>query len=156
MAAYLIVDVDDLIRRFQSRDMNVDLQELAVGLRGGAALAAGLPNVSMLKAVAFANWSDIGHPSKAALQSFMRRNGYEIFDLPMREDVADALFIHYFSYDPDPIDELILATTNRDLLPLVKRIRITATRAFAFGAQKTCSKAQSSLRMSSSSRSKRC
>ncbi|MFQ3671955.1 MAG: NYN domain-containing protein [Aggregatilineales bacterium] len=125
MAAYLIVDVDDLIRRFQSRDMSVDLQELAVGLRGGAALAAGLPNVSMLKAVAFANWSDIGHPSKAALQAFMRRNGYEIFDLPVREDVADALFIHYFSYDPDPIDELILATTNRDLLPLVKRIRIT-------------------------------
>jgi hypothetical protein len=125
MAAYLIVDVDDLIRRFQSRDMSVDLQELAVGLRGGAALAAGLPNASLLKAVAFANWSDVGHPSKAALQAFMRRNGYEIFDLPVREDVADALFIHYFSYDPDPIDELILATTNRDLLPLVKRIRIT-------------------------------
>lgn len=125
MAAYLIVDVDDLIRRFQSRDMNVDLQELAVGLRGGAALAAGLPNVSMLKAIAFANWSDIGHPSKASLQAFMRRNGYEIFDLPVREDVADALFIHYFSYDPEPIDELILATTNRDLLPLIKRIRIT-------------------------------
>jgi hypothetical protein len=125
MAAYLIVDVDDLIRLFQSRSMNVDLQELAVGLRGGAALAAGLPNVSMLKAVAFANWSDVGHPSKAALQAFMRRNGYEIFDLPVREDVADALFIHYFSYDPDPINELILATTNRDLLPLVRRIRIT-------------------------------
>ncbi len=125
MAAYLIVDVDDLIRRFQSRDMSVDLQELAVGLRGGAALAAGLPNASLLKAVAFANWSDVGHPSKAALQAFMRRNGYEIFDLPVREDVADALFIHYFSYDPDPIDELILATTNRDLLPLVRRIRIT-------------------------------
>ncbi len=125
MAAYLIVDVDDLIRRFQSRDMNVDLQELAVGLRGGAALAAGLPNASMLKAVAFANWSDIGHPGKAALQKFMSRNGYEIFDLPVREDVADALFIHYFSYDPEPINELILVTTNRDLLPLVKRIRIT-------------------------------
>lgn len=125
MAAYLIVDVDDLIRRFQSRDMNVDLQELAVGLRGGAALAAGLPNASMLKAVAFANWSDIGHPSKAALRAFMQRNGYDIFDLPVREDVADALLIHYFSYDPEPINELILATTNRDLLPLVRRIRIT-------------------------------
>lgn len=125
MAAYLIVDVDDLIKRFQSRNMVIDLQELAVGLRGGASLAAGLPNPSRLKAIAFANWSDTTQPGKAALNSFMNRNGYDIFDLPVRDDVADALFIHYFSYDPDPIDELILVTTNRDLLPLIKRIRIT-------------------------------
>jgi hypothetical protein len=125
MTAYLIVDVDDLILRFQSRAMSVDLQELAVGLRGGAALAAGLPNPSRLKAIAFANWANNNHPNKTALKAFMSRNGYEIFDLPIREDIADVLFIHYFSYDPDPIDELILATTNRDLLPLVRRIKIT-------------------------------
>jgi hypothetical protein len=125
MAAYLIVDVDDLIRRFQTRSMTVDLQELAVGLRGGAALAAGLPNANRLKAIAFANWSNVDYASKPALQSFMARNGYDIFDIPVREDIADVLFIHYFSYDPDPIDELILVTTNRDLLPLVKRIKIT-------------------------------
>lgn len=33
MAAYLIVDVDDLLERFHARGMSVDLQELAVGLR---------------------------------------------------------------------------------------------------------------------------
>ena len=125
MAAYLIVDVDDLIKRFQARGIPIDLQELAVGLRGGASLAAGLPNPNRLKAIAFADWSTVGHPSKAALHSFMSRNGYEIFDLPVREDIADALFIHYFSYDPDPIDELILVTTNQDLLPLIRRIKIT-------------------------------
>ena len=42
MAAYLIVDVDDLLQRFTSKGISLDLQELAVGLRGGAALAAGL------------------------------------------------------------------------------------------------------------------
>jgi hypothetical protein len=125
MAAYLIVDVDDLIRRFAARSMSIDLQELAVGLRGGAALAAGLPNPTRLKAIAFANWSTGGNPAKSALYSFMSRNGYETFDLPVRQEVADALFMHYFSFDPDPIDELILVTTNPDLLPLVRRIKLT-------------------------------
>ena len=35
MAAYLIVDVDDLLQRFTSKGISLDLQELAVGLRGG-------------------------------------------------------------------------------------------------------------------------
>ena len=41
MAAYLVVDVDDLLNRFREKGITLDLQELAVGLRGGAALAAG-------------------------------------------------------------------------------------------------------------------
>ena len=49
MAAYLIVDVDDLIEHFRSRNIAVDLQELAVGLRGGAALAAGLVSADRLQ-----------------------------------------------------------------------------------------------------------
>jgi len=64
MAAYLIVDVDDLLHRFSSRGINVDLQELAVGLRGGAALAAGLFSADSLKAVAVSNWGI--HGSAAA------------------------------------------------------------------------------------------
>ena len=37
MAAYLVVDVDNLLEQLQRRGISIDLQELAVGLRGGAA-----------------------------------------------------------------------------------------------------------------------
>ncbi len=33
--------------------------------------------------------------------------------------------MHYFSFDPEPVDELILATTNSDLIPLVRRVKRT-------------------------------
>lgn len=126
MAAYLVVDVDDLLRRFSERHMSVDLHELAVGLRGGAALAAGLVSADRLKAIAVANWSRYrdkvgsGNP-----EVVFRASGYETFDVPARESLADILIIHYFSYDPDPVDELILATTSADLLPLIRRIKVT-------------------------------
>ncbi len=127
MAAYLVVDVDDLLQRFRSRGINVDMQELAVGLRGGAALAAGLVSPEQLKAIAVADWQKHRDKGSADLQHFFHAVGYEVFDVPRRESVPDALIIHYFSYDPDPVDELILATTSRDLVPLVRRIRKTRT-----------------------------
>lgn len=129
MAAYLIVDVDDLLSHFRRRNISVDLQELAVGLRGGAALASGLASADKLKAVAAANWS--AYPSgTGARQSVEPRYvfkaaGYDVFDIPDRQHLADALMMHYFSFDPDPVDELILATTNADLLPLVRRVKTT-------------------------------
>jgi hypothetical protein len=125
MAAYLIVDVDDLLERFHDRGISVDLQELAVGLRGGAALAAGLANVNMLKAVAVAGWDQ--HPSGigANPRQVFQAAGYDIFDMPHRASLADALIVHYFSFDPDPVDELILATTSSDLIPLVRRVKTT-------------------------------
>jgi len=126
MAAYLIVDVDDLLRRFKERQMSLDLQELAVGLRGGAALAAGLMSADKLKAIAVANWSAYAEESGSIdPQYIFKASGYDVFDCPTRENMADILIIHYFSYDPDPIDELILATTSADMLPLIRRIRMT-------------------------------
>lgn len=126
MAAYLIVDVDDLLRRFRERNMSVDLQELAVGLRGGAALAAGLVSADKLKAIAVANWPLYANrPGMVDPQYIFKAAGYEVFEVTHRGSLADVLIIHYFSYDPDPIDELILATTSRDLLPLIRRIKIT-------------------------------
>ena len=125
MAAYLIVDVDDLLKRFGERRMAVDLQELAVGLRGAAALAAGLVSADKLKAIAVANWSHYDRAGAVDPQYIFKVSGYEVFDVPHRESLADVLMIHYFSYDPDPVNELILATTSRDLLPLIKRIRVT-------------------------------
>jgi len=126
MAAYLVVDVDDLITRFQQRGMNIDLQELAVGLRGGAALASGLISADKLRAIAVADWQRYENqhvmPNPKVI---FQAAGYDVFDIPLRESMADVLIIHYFSYDPDPIDELILATTSRDLLPLIRRIKVT-------------------------------
>ncbi len=130
MAAYLIVDVDDLLEHFRSRSIAVDVQELAVGLRGGAALAAGLSTPDKLRAVAAADWD----AKKAARrktraqadpQMVFTAAGYETFQVPPRSSLADALIVQYFSYDPEPVDELILATTNPDLVPLVRRIRTT-------------------------------
>jgi hypothetical protein len=125
MAAYLIVDIDDLVRHFQSRGLSMDYQELAVGLRGGAALAAGLATADKLKAIAVANWQTIVEGGNSKLQQSFATAGYEIFDIPMRDSISDALIIHYFSYDPEPVDELILATTSKDLLPVIHRVKTT-------------------------------
>lgn len=124
MAAYLIVDVDDLLQRFRMRGISLDLQELAVGLRGGAALAAGLISADSLKAVAVSNWSAHG-AAGANYQRIFRAAGYDVFDMPRRDSLADALIVHYFSFDPEPVDELILATSSPDLTPLVRRVRTT-------------------------------
>ncbi len=122
MAAYLVVDVDDLLQRFQARGLSVDLQELAVGLRGGAALAAGLATVEKLKAIAVANWTVHSRQTRNIFQNA----GYEIsVDVLERDKLADMLIFHYFSFDPDPVDELILVTTSRDLIPLIRRVRTT-------------------------------
>ncbi len=124
MAAYLIVDVDDLLQRFNGRGISVDLQELAVSLRGNAALAAGLISADSLKAVAVANWEAHGNAG-TNYQRIFKAAGYDVFDMPLRESLADALIMHYFSFDPEPVDELILATSSADLIPLVRRVKTT-------------------------------
>ena len=128
MTAYLVVDVDDLLQQFLKRGIVVDLQELAVGLRGGAALAAGLVSADRLKAIAVANWQlyqDRAPGFSPNTQRIFKSAGYDVFDIPQRESLADALIMHYFSFDPDPVDELILATTSRDLIPLIRRVKTT-------------------------------
>ncbi|MBC8100243.1 MAG: NYN domain-containing protein [Armatimonadetes bacterium] len=127
MAAYLVVDVDDLMHRFRVRGIVVDLQELAVGLRGGAALAAGLINADKLKAIAVADWQSHRAQGSIDLQYIFKAAGYDVFDIPRRDSMTDALIIHYFSYDPEPVSELILATTSPDLIPLVRRVKMTRT-----------------------------
>jgi uncharacterized LabA/DUF88 family protein len=126
MAAYLVVDVDDLLAHFERRNIAVDIQELAIGLRGIAALAAGLMSADQLRAVAVADWKQ--HTARRGAldpQVVFRTAGYDTFDVSRRALLADALIMQYFSFDPDPVDELILATTNPDLVPLVRRIKTT-------------------------------
>jgi hypothetical protein len=137
MAAYLIVDVEDLIQRFQARGIAVDIQELAVGLRGSAALAAGLVSSDKLKAIAVADWDSFKRkPGMLDPQAIFKASGYDCFNVPRRDSLADILIIHYFSYDPEPVDELILATTSRDMLPLIRRIKTTrSARIRMWGAE---------------------
>ncbi len=137
MAAYLIVDVQDLLQRFYQRGMAIDTQELAVGLRGSAALAAGLVSSDKLRAIAVADWQWFkNQPNVLDPEPIFRASGYDVFDVAHRESLADILIIHYFSYDPDPVDELILATTSRDLLPLIRRIKTTrSARIRMWGAE---------------------
>jgi len=123
MAAYLVVDVDDLLHYLRSHGISVDTQELAVGLRGSAALAAGLASADGLKTIAVADWQS--ENGLTDTEFVFKSAGYDTFDMPHRDSLADALIIHYFSYDPDPVDELILATTSRDLLPVIRRVTTT-------------------------------
>jgi hypothetical protein len=96
-----------------------------VGLRGGAALAAGLVSVDTLKAIAVADWQTLRDEGSADLEYIFKAAGYDVFDHSGRDDLADAFMIHYFSYDPEPVSELILSTTSRDLMPLIRQVPTT-------------------------------
>ena len=128
MSAYLIVDVDDLLEHFRRHNLAVDLQELAVGLRGGAALAAGLASQDKLKAIAAANWDEPFAASTAIdsgnARDIFRTAGYEIFSFSDHTQLPGGLFDQFFASDPDLIDELILATTRATLLDLLKQVRV--------------------------------
>ena len=123
MAAYLVVDVDNLYRRFLSRSMSVDMQELAVGLRGGATLAAGLVSVNNLYSIAVANWDVYREETANDLEAVFIGAGYTVIDVKDSDDVPSVLRDRVFASDADSVDELILASTSRDLLPLLHEIR---------------------------------
>jgi hypothetical protein len=125
MSAYLIVDVDDLLDRLREHGLSIDTHDLATKLRGGAALAAGLLGPEELKAVAVANWSVYGQkPNMAAIEHIFQSVGFETFNMPDRQHIADALIIQYFSFDPEPVDELIIVTTSADVTTLIRRVKM--------------------------------
>ena len=121
MAAYLIVDVDDLLR-FASQNA-IDLHELAVALRGNAALAAGLSDTSNLRAVAFADWrSHAVDENQIEPEALFRNAGYDIIELSDRSYLFSRLQANYFAALPSIRDELILATSRPDMLSVVRDI----------------------------------
>ena len=141
MAAYLIVDVDDLLQFALGK--GIDPRELVVAVRGNAALAAGLFETAMLKAIAVGNWDWVKENWSPTddkwtvdpAENFISA-GYEILDVKDRDQLAQRLIDHFAEVDPNPIDELILATTSRDLLPLVDEIRTTrSARVRMWGSQ---------------------
>ena len=135
MAAYLIVDVDDLLKF--TAEHGVDLQELAVALRGNAALVAGLYDTSNLKAVAIADWrAQLDGEWQVEPEAMFRSVGYDVFDAGDRSCLPDCLLEGLFVHDPAPISELILATTSLDLLPLISKVNLTRnSRIRVWGAE---------------------
>ncbi len=125
MTAYLIVDVDDLLR-FTSQK-GIDLQEFSVALRGSSALVAGLFDTSLLRAVAVADWRAHKNDNFAVdPETIFRSAGYEIVELDDRSQLAACLMERYFQAPPSPNSQLILATTSLDMLPLIREIRMTS------------------------------
>src|SRR5258708_20513228 len=125
MAAYLIVDVDDLFARLQTRSFAVDLHDLATRLRGNAALAAGLFSADALKAIAGADWEKYRASGNNSLELIFEGVGFETFDVPHREQLVDSLVMQYFETDPQPVDELIVVTSAEDVLGLIERINMS-------------------------------
>jgi hypothetical protein len=128
MTAYLIVDVDDLLQRLEMRGVTLDIHNVASALLNSAALAAGLKSPEELIAVAVADWNRYRRPSGSAgisVQQVFAGEGYDLFNVPERKVVTDALLMHYFSFEAAPVDELIIATTRLDISTLVHRVQTT-------------------------------
>ena len=137
MTAYLIVDVDDLLQRLDSRGVSLDIHTVAAALINSAVLAAGLQAKEDLSAVAVADWNRYRRPSGSAgvsVQQVFASEGYDLFNVPDRSAVADALLEHYFSVETEQIDELIVASTRDDIVSLVRRVDISSrTRVRVWG-----------------------
>jgi len=128
MTAYLIVDVDDLLQRLESRGVVMDIQTVATALLNAASLAAGLGSPEDLMAIAVADWNRYRRPSVSAgvsVQQVFANEGYDLFNAPDRRVVTDALLAHYFSFEEQVIDELIIASTRMDIASLVHRVPAT-------------------------------
>jgi hypothetical protein len=127
MNGYLIVDVDDLIDGLEERNLALDLYDVATSLRNGATLAAGLFGADELVAVAFADWSlnrSIPGSTHANVQQVFVTAGYDLFNVPERAFAADAIMVNYFPED-EPVDELILVTTQRDIANIARRVTLS-------------------------------
>lgn len=128
MKAYLIVDVDDLINRLEERNLALDLHDVATALRNGATLAAGLSAPEELVSVAIADWTrQRSAPGRVGsnVQQIFVTNGYDTFNVPERAFISDALYINYFSSEPaETINELILVTTQADIVSISRRINL--------------------------------
>lgn len=125
MTAYLIVDVDDLLQRLESRGLVLDIQTIATSLLNAASLAAGLGSPDDLMAIAVADWNRYRRPSGSAgvsVQQVFANTGYDLFNVPDRRVVADALLTHYFSFAQQIVDELIIASSRMDIAALVQRV----------------------------------
>jgi hypothetical protein len=129
MTSFLIVDVDDLLDYFRRRSITIEPREVAVGLRANAAFAAGL-KPDQLRSIAVGNWSassPYSQPGLAArfpidLPLAFRVAGYELVEIANRAELIDRLAQQYLA--DEPVDELILATTDIRLVGVIDRVQV--------------------------------
>lgn len=139
MTAYLIVDVDDILQ--YASKVGIDLQEMAVALRGSATLVAGLYDPSMLTAIAIANWASIHGEWTHDPETIFRNAGYEALSAPRREDMVGILLERYFASESMLIDELIVASRSDSLLPLIDQVRTAASARIRLWNEKDAARA---------------
>lgn len=128
MTSFLIVDVDDLLEYFRRRSISIEPREVAVGLRANAAFAAGL-TPDKLRSIAVSTWASapVYAPSGPGtrfpidLQSAFRVAGYEPVEIVNRDEIVSQLAERYLA--DDPVDELILATTDARLIEVIDRVQ---------------------------------
>lgn len=128
MTAYLIVDVDDLLQRLEARGVAQDIQKIARALLNSASLAAGLGSTDDLVAIAVADWNRHRRPTGGAgvnVQQVFADLHFDLFNVPDRQFIADALLLHYFSFENQVVDELIIATSRLDVSTLIHRVQTT-------------------------------
>ena len=139
MTAYLIVDVQDLQQRLQRRGIAADLQELAVGLRGNAALAAGLIGPDKIRALAIvgpdeAPADDRTHTPRRS--QIFRAAGYKLCPEAERANLPEVLADQFSGGENETLDELILVTDSEDLVPLLRMVRaVNGTRVRVWGIE---------------------
>src|SRR5690606_18284822 len=116
------------LQRRDSLGVTLAIHTVAAALINSAVLAAGLQAKEDLSAVAVADWNRYRGPSGSAgvsVQQVFASEGYDLFNVPDRKFVADALLMHYFSFDTESVDELIIATSQLDISTLVHRVQTT-------------------------------
>lgn len=128
MTAFLIVDVQDLRQRLQRRGIAVDLQELAVGLKGNATLVAGLVGPDKLRALAVVDpdpYAAYGEGPRVS--RIFRDAGYKILPQTPRDQLSAELLSLLSDADGERLDEVILVTDSDDLVPLLREVQYAAS-----------------------------
>jgi hypothetical protein len=126
-----------LLHQFRERNFPVDLQEMAVALRGRAALAAGVSS-EQLRAIAAADWEQHRQDGDTLLEQIFRGARYDLFDVPQTDPLVDSLQLQYFPPDGELVTELILVTIGSELLELANRVRMTrSSRVRLWGLENT-------------------
>jgi hypothetical protein len=125
MASYLFVDVDTLLMRLRQRGIALDLYEMATGLRGGAALAAGLTSVNDLVAVAVADWKlgDATYGGAISPRQAFEASGFALCTVTNRAELGQTLWDAYLAQDRE-VHELIFATHDPAVLDFLEHVQL--------------------------------
>jgi hypothetical protein len=123
MASYLFVDVDTLLARLRQRGFSLDLYEFATGLRGGAALAAGLSSVGDLVAVAISNWElqEAMYGGSVSPRQAFQNSGFQLHTINDPNQMTRVISEEFLAQD-STVNELIIASHNPQVLDVLNQV----------------------------------